>query len=195
VRNTAVRLGAVVELRRRLLSATVHELDDNRHRRDPHLLAQLRSGSSTAGRRRRRVMAATVLGLGFRWRHKSTGWRLELGLGILGVRRGLNSPGGRPRRAGQGNRACRRRTRAVAPRTQPSPARGRLRGGDDRRAPPVSCCCAGERGSGLATAFWADWATRLLGCYARKAGPLRAAAWAGPRSAVAAGLEGKNQGG
>jgi hypothetical protein len=28
--------------------------------------------------------------------------------------------------------------------TQPSPARGRLRGGDDRRAPPISHSGAGE---------------------------------------------------
>jgi hypothetical protein len=158
-----------VELRRWLLSATVHELDNKRHRHDPDVLAQLRSSYSTAGRRRRRRTTAAALGLGFWWRHKSTGWR-ELELGILGVRRGLNSPGGRPRRAGQGNRVCQRRTRAAAPQTRPSPVRGRLRGGDDRRAPPVSRCGASERGSGLAAAFWADWAARLLGCYVRKVG-------------------------
>jgi hypothetical protein len=36
------RRGAVAQLRRRCLGATVHEVDDKRHRRHPHLLAQLR---------------------------------------------------------------------------------------------------------------------------------------------------------
>jgi hypothetical protein len=40
-------------------------------------------------------------------------------------------------------------------RTQLSPARGRLCGGDDRRTPPVSRCGAGEWRSGLAAAKWA----------------------------------------
>jgi hypothetical protein len=40
-------------------------------------------------------------------------------------------------------------------RTQPSPARGRLCGGDDKQTPPVNRCGAGKWRSGLAAAKWA----------------------------------------
>jgi hypothetical protein len=39
-----------------------------------------------------------------------------------------------------------------------SPARPRV--GDDRRAPPVICCGAGERQGGLAVAMWPGWAAK-----------------------------------
>jgi hypothetical protein len=118
-------------------------------------------------------------------------WRLELGLGIIGVRCGLNSPGDRPRHAGQGNQAARGGESDSAGESE----RDTREVGDDRRAPPVSLSGAGVGGSRLAGAVcWAGWAARRGAGLGRGEEKRKRPAWRGELLPLLAGLEGKIQG-